>query len=63
MFKQLPKSEFAELLDNPEYTLIDLRADSEREKYGQIRDDQLHIEYSMMFFKSKLSDLVYNRNV
>jgi len=57
MFKQLPKYEFAELLDNPEYTLIDLRADSEREKYGQIRDDQLHIEYSPLFFKSKLSEL------
>lgn len=57
MFKQLLKSEFSKLLESPEYTLIDLRADSEREKYGQIRDEQLHIEYSMLFFKSKLSDL------
>lgn len=57
MFKQLRTSQFKELLEDPEYILIDLRTDSEREQYGQIRENQLHIEYSLLFFKSKLSDL------
>jgi len=57
MFKQLHKSEFKKLLENPEYTLIDLRTDGEREKYGKIQEDQLHVEFSMLFFKSKLSGL------
>ncbi len=57
MFKKIEKSEFKKLLKDPEYTLIDLRSDWEREKYGKIRDNQLHIEYSIVFFKSKLSKL------
>lgn len=61
MFKQIKKKEFSELLENPQYTLVDVRTDGEREKYGQIRDDQLTVEYSMLFFKSKLSKLDLNK--
>ena len=57
MFKALPKTEFKKLLESTEYTLIDLRSNKERDNYGQIRDDQLEIEYSMLFFRSKLSEL------
>lgn len=57
MFQQLTKTEFKKLLADPDYVLIDVRADKEREVYGKIREDQLNIEYSPLFFKSKLSDL------